>query len=453
MFELIEIDYPDFGQASGPPVFTAFDYVPRVEKLRDRMREDSLTHLAVYGDREHFANLAWLTGFDPRFEEALLILGTSGAPLILVGNECEAYLPISPLFTAKQLRHEVYQPFSLPDQPRGTSRTITAILQSEGIGRGAKVGCVGWKTYDTPVEIDLPAYLVDALRGLGAQTVNATGLLIDAANGARILATPREIALFEYTNGLASEGMKRVIFGLKEGETDRDALGRAGFHGFPQACHWTAKTGPGRVSLSSPRGQKVEVGQPFSANISYWGANCCRSAWLARGAEDLPATARDYVDDFAGPYFAAMAEWFSILEVGTPGGELAAVIARSLPFEKYAIFLNPGHLIHFDEWTSSPIYAGSQIPLESGMVMQSDVIPSSPVYGSTRMEDTFVIADLELRMALRAEFPDVSARCDHRRGFMMGVLGIELPDDVLPLSNLCGLAPPYLLKPNLVLAR
>lgn len=452
MFELIEIDYPDFGQAAEPPVFALQDYQPRITRLREHMREESLTHLILYADREHFANLAWLTGFDPRFEEALLILRPTGNPIILVGNECAAYLPISPLFAAQLLRHEVYQPFSLPDQPRDTSRTIAEILKTEGISRGATVGCIGWKTYSSPVEIDLPAYLVDAIRASGAQALNATGIMIDAARGLRTLASPREIALFEYTNGLASEGMKRVLFGLKPGETDREALSKAGFNGFPQSCHWTAKTGPGRISLASPRGQKLAVGQPFSANISYWGANCCRSAWLAQGPQDLPAAARDYVPNFAGPYFAAMAEWFSLLEVGTPGGELHSAIARRLPYDQYGIFLNPGHLIHFDEWTSSPIYAGSTVPLESGMVIQSDVIPSSPVYASTRLEDTFVIADLELRLALRAQFPEVSARCDHRRGFMMGVLGIELPDDVLPLSNLCGLAPPYLLKPNLVLS-
>ena len=113
---------------------------------------------------------------------------------------------------------------------------------------------------------------------MGAQTTNATGLFIDAARGVRTLATPREIALFEYTNGLASEGMKRVLFGLTLGETDRDALSKAGFNGLPYLCHWTAKTGPGRVSLATSSAQKLEVGQPFSANISYWGANCCRSA-------------------------------------------------------------------------------------------------------------------------------------------------------------------------------
>ncbi len=452
MFELIEIDYPDFGQASEPPVFGIDDYRPRLARLRQAMREESLTHVLIYADREHLANLAWVTGFDPRFEEALLILRPDAMPIILVGNECEAYLPISPLFKAKELRHEVYQPFSLPDQPRESSRSIAEIFASEDVRRGASIGCVGWKTYASPVEIDLPAYLVDALRALGAQAVNATGLFIDAARGLRTLATPREIALFEYTNGLASEGMKRVLFGLELGQTDRQSLAKAGFDGFPQSCHWTCKTGPGRVSLSSPRGQKVALGQPFSANISYWGANCCRSSWVAKGPEDLPVAARDYVQNFAGPYFAAMAEWFSLLEVGTPGGELYAAIARRLPYEQYGIFLNPGHLIHYDEWLSSPIYKGSEIPLESGMVLQSDVIPSSKTYSSTRLEDTYVVADLELRLALRAEFPEVASRCDHRRAFMMGNLGIELPDDVLPLSNLCGLAPPYLLRPNLVLS-
>ncbi|HZS93019.1 MAG TPA: hypothetical protein VFE42_36710 [Chloroflexota bacterium] len=44
--------------------------------------------LLVYVDREHFANLAYLTGFDPRFEEALLILkprGTVTTPIRMPG--------------------------------------------------------------------------------------------------------------------------------------------------------------------------------------------------------------------------------------------------------------------------------------------------------------------------------------------------------------------------------
>ncbi len=45
------------------------------------MEELKITHTMVYADREHFANLAYLTGFDPRFEESLLIVGTATTPL------------------------------------------------------------------------------------------------------------------------------------------------------------------------------------------------------------------------------------------------------------------------------------------------------------------------------------------------------------------------------------
>ena len=59
-----------------------------VARLRERMDAERYTHLVVWADREHSANLSYLTGFDPRFEEAILIVGRDGEPAILVGNEC-----------------------------------------------------------------------------------------------------------------------------------------------------------------------------------------------------------------------------------------------------------------------------------------------------------------------------------------------------------------------------
>jgi hypothetical protein len=35
---------------------------------------------------------------------------------------------------------------------------------------------------------------------------------------------------------------------------------------------------------------------------------------------------------------------------------------------------------------------------------------------------------------------------------MRDVLGMELPEEVLPLSNTTGIVPPFFLKPNTVLA-
>ena len=84
--------------------------------------------LVVYADREHSANLSYLTGFDPRFEEAILIVGATGAPAILVGNECWGMAGAAPL----PMRRVLFQDLSLPSQPRDRSRPLAEILARRG---------------------------------------------------------------------------------------------------------------------------------------------------------------------------------------------------------------------------------------------------------------------------------------------------------------------------------
>ena len=86
------------------------------------------------------------------------------------------------------------------------------------------------------------------------------------------------------------------------------------------------------------------------------------------------------------------------------------------------------------------------------MAMQMDVIPGHPVYGSTRMEDGYVIADDALRADLARQFPQVAARCAARARFMREVIGMEVPDCLLPLADTCGIVAPWLLDPAQVMA-
>jgi hypothetical protein len=130
---------------------------------------------------------------------------------------------------------------------------------------------------------------------------------------------------------------------------------------------------------------------------------------------------------------------------GVTGGEVQAAMDAALP--GFGVTLNPGHLIGMDEWVSSPIHPGSPHPIRSGMAMQMDVIPDHPVYGSTRMEDGYVIADAALRAALEAAHPMVAARIERRRGFMREA-GYTLPDSLLPLADTCGVVAPFLLAPR-----
>jgi Xaa-Pro aminopeptidase len=458
---LIEIDWPEFGVGGCLPPPSSSELQARLNNLRARMEDLTLTHTVVYGDREHFANLAYLTGFDPRFEEALLIIGSASTPLILVGNECEGYLGISSLHNSGLLRHERFQSFSLLGQPRERSRALREILKEEGIGADSRVGAIGYKYFlnsehpDAAHALDIPSYIADTLRGLaGSENVfNLTDLLMHPGYGLRAKCSPFEIASFEYTNGQAAEAVKRMIFALREGVTDHSVVEAGCLNGEPLSCHVTFCTGANaNYGLCGPTGQLILRGQPLAFNVAYWGSNICRAGWIAESAADLPEAASDYVSSFAGHYFEALGEWFGLMKLGTPGHAVYDLIQNRLPFEKFGIYLNPGHLIHLDEWMSSPFYAGSQIPVASGMAVQVDVIPQSAKYFSTRMEDGIVIADADLRAKLKDAYPDCYHRCQTRRSFMMEVLGIELAEEVLPLSNTCAIVPPFFLKPNSVLA-
>lgn len=457
---LQSVEWPDFGIAQPLPPPAAEVLEQRLDRVRERMRQRGLTHLAVYGDREHMANLMYLVHFDPRFEEALLILREAGAPLLLVGNECVGHLPFSPLYNAGGLRYERFQPFSLLNQPRDESRALADILAGEGLGGEARVGCVGWKyftaaEFDSPCDvIDLPAYLADTLRRLcapGAVT-NATDLLMSPSYGLRATCSAYEIACFEYANVLASEGMRRVLQQFRAGATDFELMRAYEYAGHPLNSHPGMKSS-GNLSygLSSPTGGVVRKGDPCSTNIGYWGSNVCRAGWVAFDESDLPEAARDYVPAFAAPYFEACYEWYRQMRIGTPGKVLRRLIDERLPFERFGVFLNPGHLIHFEEWLSSPIYKDSEEIIRSGMCMQVDIIPRSAVYSSSRMEEGIAIADEALRRELALGYPAVYDRCMRRRQFMTDVLGFDLPDEVLPLSNIPGIVPPFFLNHRMIL--
>ena len=85
--------------------------------------------------------------------------------------------------------------------------------------------------------------------------------------------------------------------------------------------------------------------------------------------------------------------------------------------------------------------------------MQVDIIPATGTpYFTTNIEDGIALADGTLRAAFAASYPEAWGRIQARRAFMGDVLGIELHPDVLPLSNLAAGLPPFLLRPDRVLA-
>jgi hypothetical protein len=445
---LADVALPELGTPNAEPLLPPLIFADRLERLRAAMAARGYDHVVVWADREHSANIAYLSGFDPRFEEAVLVVGTSGDPAILVGNECAGMALAAPL----PMRPVMFQDLSLPGQPRDASAPLRSILGDEEIHSGSRVGVVGWKTYATRDTIEAPAFLVDELRRAVAAGLveNATDLLIDARHGLRVTNEVHQLAAFEWAACQTSQGVRRVLTGLRPGMTERECARLLAWDGTPLSCHLMLTAGPrARLGLLSPGDRPIERGDPFTIAFGIWGALNCRAGFVVEDASELPEGTLDYVERLVAPYFEAVVEWYAALHVGQVGGELQRIVDHHLGDPFFGVRLNPGHQLHLDEWVNSPVFRDSRVELRSGMVLQCDIIPATGTpYFTTNIEDGVALADEALRTELAAAYPGAWERIQARRRYMADVLGIELHADVLPLSNLAGHLPPFLLRPD-----
>src|SRR5688500_13287303 len=85
---------PDFGEPTVMPQIPNETYDRRIGALLALGAKSGLDAFVVYGDREHSANVAFLSGYDPRFEETLLVIVPGRQPKLLVGNEGWGYAEI-----------------------------------------------------------------------------------------------------------------------------------------------------------------------------------------------------------------------------------------------------------------------------------------------------------------------------------------------------------------------
>ncbi|MCC7354879.1 MAG: aminopeptidase P family N-terminal domain-containing protein [Anaerolineae bacterium] len=452
---LAEVELPSFGLPTVEPQIPAKVYAARLEALRQRYRARGYDAFVVYGDREHFANVAYLTGYDPRFEETLLIITDEGVPSLLVGNEGMGYSAISPV----PLRRVLYQTFSLISQPRHTSPPLRTLLAAAGIKGGMKIGTAGWKYFtpqetDTPASwLEIPAFIVETLRTLGCVVENGTDLFMHPTEGLRAVNEVDQLAVFEFAATYASQGVRNLLFNLQPGLTEYECARLMQMNGLPISLYPVVLSGE-RTALApgGPSSRKIAVGEPMLAALGYWGSNTARAGFLVESEAQLPLAIRDYVGRLAVPYFRAAVAWYERIGIGVRGGELYDAVHEYVGAPFFGVSLNPGHLIHLDEWVSSPIYKGSPERLCSGMALQVDIIPATGTpYFSSNVEDGIALAAENLRAEFARKYPEAWARIQARRQFMENVLGIRIKPEVLPFSNLPAYLPPFWLAPRQVL--
>lgn len=256
-----------------PVALTDATMQERLDKVLARMEAESYDSLVIYADLEHGNNFEYLTGFLPRFEEALLVLHKDGHAYMVMGNEnlnkvAHARIPATAI-------HCPY--FSLPNQPMEVEKDFQGIMEQTQLKAGSKVGLVGWKNFTSRFEdnrtlFDVPYYIVKTIQSIvGEKVYNATYLFI-GENGARCTNNVNEIAHYEFGAALASDCMLKAMDALTPGISEMELGNILNAYGQKNSVVTIAASGPRFIKANLyPTENTVKVGDSISLTVGYKG--------------------------------------------------------------------------------------------------------------------------------------------------------------------------------------
>ena len=378
-----------------------------------------------------------------------MLIDNQGHCSVILGNENLKLARFSRVSVT--LFHSPY--FSLPNQPMDNEASLESLFKEAGISKKSKVGLVGWKMFTSASGegkffFDLPWFIVDAVKRTlkpGASLENATHLFIGDA-GARTTCNANEVAHYEYGANLSSNCILTAMDAVETGVRESALGALLAAEGQYNTVVTIAATGS-RFEKANiyPTHKAVQHGDPLSMTTGFKGGLSSRTGFVIAEESELPDNQKDYLERVAKPYFAAVVAWLEHIHTGMTGDAFYQLIETVFPKAQYGWHLNPGHLVADEEWMSSPIYCGSVETLKSGMLLQIDIIPSVPGYTGVSAEECVALADTALQANIRKEYPDLWKRIETRRRYLREEIGINLSDEVLPLSNTVAYLRPFLL--------
>lgn len=448
---------PQADNSGKPVILSDKTYEERLNKVLKNMEDFGISSLVIYADKEHGSNFEYLTGFIPRFEEALQIINKDGTSILMLGNE-----NYNKTKFARVKSQGVKVPlFSLPNQPMGDFKAFGEYLKEVEIDDSEKIGFVDWKLLspeftDHTLISAVPHFVIESFAGIFGKDklVNATHLYMDPGYGARATNNAEEIARYEYGASLASDALLSAYDGLKEGVSELEIGNLLNRDGQYQSVVTIAAFGDRFVDANIyPTEKTLAENDKVSLTVAYKGGLSSRAGYAAKDYESLEKIDLGYLEDVVIPYFKAYNFWLENVRIGKIGGEFYDEFNKFYPQEKYGWELNPGHLTADEEWLSSPFYKGSDRKVQSGMIFQVDFIPNQKGHQGVSAESTVAIADEILRAEIKENHPDLWARIENRRKYLREELNIDLDESLLPMASTLAYYRPFMMDGEVAIAR
>jgi len=214
------------------------------------------------------------------------------------------------------------------------SRRATASVSSAGNISGRK------KTTIIKAGFFVPAAYVQMFRrivGAGGRLVDATAVLMHPESGFARDHRRRSDRRLRMGFDALLAGAVAHRWGRARG---RQRIRRRSAHGLcgrpAQRAHDVRLHGAGGaiVGLRSPTGRRLRRGDGVTTAVGFWGALSSRAGLLDIGNEDFLKR--------AGGYFAALAAWYDVADIGVTGGDLHAAVVDRLAAARTRIPAQPG---------------------------------------------------------------------------------------------------------------
>jgi hypothetical protein len=306
---------------------------------------------------------------------------------------------------------------------------------------------------DPAYTFDLPQYIMDEIYIAAERTLvtNFTEELTGLSDGIRLrVYSAKEIAVAEAAACRCAGVILNMLQNLKPGITEyelaeRSKAGFAPWSMFPLTNFGAEHV---KIGLASPSDTKhLALGDVCALCYGIRGSLISRVAVASYDQASMSNGLGDMLYSFYGKYFEALGQWYEKLSIGCTGDDLHKAVHDIIGSEEFGVTLNTGHYTGMDEWVNSLVYEDSPYVIPDGAYLQADMIASADQPVRTAIcEDALIVAGEDLRNQLKIEYPDVYMRIIKRQQMLRDVVGINVSDEVLPLSNLNAAMFPFMLN-------
>jgi len=188
------------------------EFAARVDRIRERMKEERLDAVFVYGDEYRRENLRYVSNYWPIFERGALIIPLEGAPVMLAAPEGEQVCHEMSAWQDIRLIPD-FACVTVPDvieYPQANYSNFREAFQALGGGRLRRAGVAGMDA--------MSHYVLETLRNSlpGVELVDANAILFDV----RLIKSPAEQACLKEAARIADAGYRALLQSAEVGKTE-----------------------------------------------------------------------------------------------------------------------------------------------------------------------------------------------------------------------------------------